>query len=77
MNAALELGSTHNARLAEGLQKEFVKVLQKEPVELLVCHEVSPKAVLILAGLHGWVGLQGLGVAMLFSSHIAWHCTSC
>ena len=29
MNADLELGSTHNARLAEGLQKEFVQVLQK------------------------------------------------
>jgi hypothetical protein len=29
MNADLELGSTPNARLAEGLQKEFVHVLQK------------------------------------------------
>ena len=29
MNADLELESTHNARLAEGLQKEFVQVLHK------------------------------------------------
>ncbi len=39
--------------------------IQREPVELLVCHEVSPEAVLILDGLHDSVGLQGLGVAML------------
>ncbi len=41
-----------------------VALLQREPVELLVCHEISPEAVLILAGLHGSVGLQGLGDAM-------------
>jgi hypothetical protein len=41
-----------------------VALLQREPVELLVCQEVLPEAVLILAGLLGSVGLQGIGIAM-------------
>ena len=39
-------------------------LLQREPVELIVCQEVALEAVLILAGLHGSVGFQGLGDAM-------------